>query len=172
MVTAVSPYAQPANLRHLSEPVVQSHGESEIHARLREAEGAQTLLLEIIRRAAQDWVLYRDSKRADQRELADEAFVWLFVEDEDHPHWQLRIENDTQFTSFLSICDSLNLDPDWVRSHVRRLTPEKIKSLGRRPSTTAKRPIVEESASEFSISLDYDALILSMLPTMPGEYDD
>lgn len=145
------------------------HGESRIDARLRESEGAQALLLEIIRRAAQDWVLYRDSSRAEHKQLAEEAYTWLFVEDESHPNWVLRVVCGTELTSFLGICNALDLNPHRVRKHVQNLTIEKMKALGRRPTTVVSRPVVEEQVHEVSVAFDYDTLILSMLPYIPSE---
>jgi len=145
----------------------QEPDEVRLARRLQEAEGVQNLLLAIIRRAAQDWVLYRDSTRRDQKICADEAYVWLFVEDENHPYYELRKKSGRSLTSFLNICEVLDLAPDRVRQHIRRLTKEKIKSLGRRPSTGSGKVNYEEHVIEVNFTADYDALILSMLPSYP-----
>jgi len=142
-------------------------GETVLDARLREAEGAKTLLLEIIRRSAQDWVLYRTSRRLDQKQLAEEAYTWLFLEDEDHPHWRMRKAEGRELTAFIAICDALDMDPDRVRGYIRKLTPDKVRSSGRRPSKSAEKPQEEQHQTELTlvrIDLDYDNLILSLLP--------
>lgn len=107
-------------------------GEDRIQAQLREAEGARALMLEIIRRAAQDWVLYRNSAEPDKKLLADEAYVWLFVECEGHPNYVLRRAEHREFTGFLAICEALDMDPVRVRAYVTQLTPDKVLS-GRLP---------------------------------------
>jgi len=101
--------------------------------------GVRTLWIEVIRRAAFDWVLYRNSNRMSKRKLAQDAFIWLFVEDSNHPNWQLRIENDgCPITSFIGICDALDLDPEMIREGIRRLTPTRIKALGKLPMRRPK----------------------------------
>lgn len=102
----------------------------------READGARALLLEIIRRAAYDWVLYRGSSRLDQKQLAEDAYVWLFVEDEKHPHWALRAKEGKSLTALLAICHELDLEVETVRKHVRSLTPNKVMSSGRPPESS------------------------------------
>jgi hypothetical protein len=47
---------------------------------LQTVNGCKTLLLEIIRRAAYDWVLYRGSRRMVQKVMAEQAYRWLFLE--------------------------------------------------------------------------------------------
>lgn len=123
----------------------------------RQAEGSRALLLEIIRRAAYDWVLYRGSSRIDQKQLAEEAYVWLFVEGPDHPHWAIREKEGKTLTSLVTICDELELSVDTVREHVRSLTPNKVMSSGRPP--------------ESSRSGDY-SMRVEVHTTIPGIDDD
>lgn len=104
----------------------------EEHRRVQEVNGCKTLLFEVVRRAAHDWVLYRSSRRQSQRRLAMHAYRWLFQEDTDHPDWVRRAQDDKQITSFLSICLVLDLDPDKVRQSIRQLTPRSVLS-GRPP---------------------------------------
>jgi hypothetical protein len=92
------------------------------------------LLIEIMRRAAHDWVLYRTSTRLPQRQIAEEAYNWLFVEGPGTPEWAERAKNKRELTSFLGICDVLSLDPDTVRSYIRGLTVQEILSAGRPPT--------------------------------------
>jgi len=98
-----------------------------------ESSGIQALLLEIIRRAAYDWVLYRDHHKLKPRKLAQEAQTWLFEECPGHPDWVERQRSDKEFTSFINICSMLDLDPDKVREHVRTITLRQILSTGRPP---------------------------------------
>lgn len=104
----------------------------EDHRRVQEVNGCKTLLFEVVRRAAHDWVLYRSSRRQSQRRLALHAYRWLFQEDTGHPDWQRRVQDEKEITSFLSICLVLDLDPDKVRQSIRQLTPRSVLS-GRPP---------------------------------------
>lgn len=93
----------------------------------------RALLLEVIRRAAHDWVLYRTSSRLEHRELAHDAYVWLFEEEAGHPWRRLREENGTELMSLESICEVIDIDIEVVRESVTRLTAKKIKTAGRPP---------------------------------------
>lgn len=95
------------------------------------AEQVRTLLTDVIRRAAHDWVLYRTSSRMDQRELAYDARVWLFEEDEKHPWARIRKREGRELTSFLSICEIIDVDPDFAREQIRKLTVRDVKMAGR-----------------------------------------
>ena len=109
--------------------------------------GCKTLLLEIIRRAAYDWVLYRTSRRMTQRVLAENAYRWLFVEGPDTPDWAERQKEGKHITSFESICECLDLDPETVRKHVRRITPKNVMSVGR-PAEYRRRDIFAGSGDD------------------------
>lgn len=104
----------------------------------------RALLLEIIRRAAYDWVLYRTSSKLGNRQLAESAYHWLFVEDRWSSSWSIRERNEKGITGFLAICDILELDPEQVRRRVRKLTPVDIMSAGR-PAERRKHKTSEES---------------------------
>lgn len=157
--------------RKLKDPVTPARvdaPEDVYGERLRQAQGARALLLEVFRRAAYDWVLYKTSRRLDQRQLAEDAYVWIFVEDEDHPNWQTRKENDKELLSFLSICEQLDLDPAVLRRHVKTLTPNKVMSSGRPPENSrvmAHAPAVEVHANlpDSRGSFDFDVLINHLL---------
>ena len=98
-------------------------------------EGCRILLVEIIRRAAFDWVTYRSSTRLNKLALAEDAFTWLFVEAPGHPHWQ---EREGLFLySFLGICEVLDLDPEYLRSCIKKLTHQHIQRVGR-PKTVRR----------------------------------
>jgi hypothetical protein len=102
--------------------------------------GTKTLLLEIIRRAAYDWVLYRNSRRMVQRSMAEQAYRWLFVENPGTPDWTIRQRDGKHITSFISICEGLDLDPDTARRHIKRLTPRNVMSVGR-PAEYRRRDV-------------------------------
>ena len=92
-------------------------------------EGCRVLLIEIVRRAAFDWVTYRTSERLNKKLIAQDAFVWLFLEDEQHPDWLER--KGMSLFSFMGICDILGLDPNYVRGCIKKLTYEHIQNIGR-----------------------------------------
>jgi hypothetical protein len=94
----------------------------------------RALLLEIIRRAAYDWVMYRNNRRLMLKRVAEDAYVWLFVEAPGHPDWLERERDGWQLFSFLAICDYLDLEPSKVRWHIKRLTPQRIQAMGRPPT--------------------------------------
>lgn len=98
-----------------------------------EAPGCKALLLEIVRRASFDWVLYQSSTRLQQKKLAEEAYTWLFQEQPGHRDWEERSQEGKHLVSFLGICEALDLEPDLVRRHIRRLTPKHVQSIGRPP---------------------------------------
>ena len=98
---------------------------------LLESSSCRALLLEIVRRASYDWVLYRTSSKLANRLLADNAFHWLFVEEEGTPAWKQRELNDKELTGFVAICDALELDVNQVRKRIRSLTERDIMGAGR-----------------------------------------
>jgi hypothetical protein len=112
-----------------------------------EVEGCRGLMLELIRRAAFDWVLYRSSTRLLQRQLADQAFEWLFVEASGHPSWALRVREEKVSTSFLVVCEQLGLDPETSRAHIKKLTPRHVMSVGR-PTSYRTRTVATSDNDE------------------------
>lgn len=123
-----------------------------------ESSRCKALLLEVLRRAAHDWVLYRSHSKLANREIAQDAFEWLFEEDEDHVSWRQRSSatfmiDDGEatgvrnITSFLSICEVLELDPEVVRTRVRQMDIQTIISAGR-PAETRKLKSGEVSSVE------------------------
>jgi hypothetical protein len=103
-----------------------------------EVSRCRRFLLEIIRRAAHDFVLYRISRRLDKRSWANDAFTWLFEEDREHSHYKERAKDGRTLTSFIDICDVLDLDPDTVRERVLQMDVKTIMSAGR-PAERRKR---------------------------------
>ena len=133
----------------------------------RDASRCKALLLEILRRAAHDWVLYRQHKKMNLRELAEDAFIWLFEEDENHFYRRQRltahvemstgevVEGAREITSFLSICDCLDLDPETVRARVRKMDVKTIIASGR-PAETRKLKNVNSTVEECSVMVNVD----------------
>jgi hypothetical protein len=96
--------------------------------------GCRALWLEVIRRAAYDWVLYRTSTRIQQKEYASSAYSWLFEERPGTPLWEKRRkeqEPGVMSTSFHAVCEFLDLDPEAVLRRIRLLTPKDVLSIGR-----------------------------------------
>lgn len=118
-----------------------------------EINGCKSLLLEIIRRAAYDWVLYRTSRRLLHKKLAEQAHHWLFVEVKGCPEDKERDESEKYITSFLSICEALELDPESVRTHVRKLTPKNVMSVGR-PAEYRRRDASPSMPQEAAVAID------------------
>jgi hypothetical protein len=117
---------KPKALYELRDPSSRPHAEIQ-----QEIVGSKSLLLEIIRRAAYDWVLYRSSRRIMNKRLAEESYIWLFLEGPGHPDWDERMKNGKHITSFVAICEALELDPDTMREHIKRLTAKNVMSVGR-----------------------------------------
>lgn len=173
------PRARPLHARlrgHLHLVVSNPHPEPSRGSRLppdpvgeqaRQASGSRSLLLEIVRRAAFDWVLYRASSRIDQRMLAEDAYTWLFLEEPGHPNWKLRAAEDKQLTSFLSICEQLDVDVERMRRYIRTLTPNRVMSSGRPPENSRPgdhTPDIEVHASVPEAkggAYDFDGLMLT-----------
>lgn len=149
------------------EYVYCASGEDEISAQLREAEGAKMLLLAVIKRAADDWALYRDSRRPEQKALADEAFHWLFVEDDDGDDAELRRRERKEFTSFLAICDALDMDARRVREYVTKLSPSRVgssrQSTDRKPARRKPAALPAPKKRQQKKVVDYDDVILRLM---------
>ncbi len=118
-----------------------------------EINGCKSLLLEIIRRAAYDWVLYRTSTRLQQKKLAEHAYNWLFIEDKETAEGRERLESEKYITSFIAICEALELDPDSVRTHVKKLTPKNVMSVGR-PAEYRRRDALPSMPDEAPLAID------------------
>jgi hypothetical protein len=144
---------------------------------LYEASRCQALLMEIIRRAAHDYVLYRQHRKLELKMLADQAYTWLFEEEPGHPAWKSReralfklgeegtgttVEvGSRRLTSFLSICEACNLDPDAVRERAKEMTVESIMRTGRHIERRKSRPNAEALSIETHsvvVDIDIDAL--------------
>lgn len=140
------------------ESVQLNDWDPETHDAFMDASQCRALLLEVIRRSAHDWVLYRNTRKP-ERVYAMEAYIWLFEEKPGHPWWELRQLEGEPFLSFLNVCEVLDLDPDVVRARVREMTIRDITGTGRpaeRRRLHKEYPGVEDF--EFPTELDISAL--------------
>ena len=112
-----------------------------------EITGCKTLLLEVIRRAAYDWVLYRTSRRMLHKRMAEDAYTWLFEEQPGHANWIERDRVGKHITSFMAICSELDLDVPTVRRYVKKLTVKNVMSVGR-PAEYRRRETSPSSMGE------------------------
>lgn len=84
------------------------------------------LLAAIIRRAAFDIALYKNSKKLVDRRLAIQAVRWMFDDKSvmsQHP--------EDRFTSFLNICDMLDQDPSWIRERTLEMRASDVRKFDR-----------------------------------------
>lgn len=143
---------------------------------LYEASRCQALLMEVIRRATHDYVLYRQHRKLELKSLAEQAYVWLFEEEPGHPAWrdrekalfkvsgekgQVMVEvGSRRLTSFLSICEACSLDPEAVRARAREMTVESIMKTGRHIERRKSKSTGDLSSIEFHslVDVDIDAL--------------
>ena len=72
----------------------------------------------VIRRAAVDYVLYRDHDTVKLKKIGLEAEQWIFSDDD-----------SGDVGDFRCACDILNLDPDLVRDRIGSLTEEAARRL-------------------------------------------
>jgi len=128
-----------------------------------EASRSRALLLEIVRRAIYDWVLYRGHARLEFKEIAADAYTWLFEEEPGHPWWRTRTEEKRMLTSLHAICDVMDLEPETIRARARTMTIKTILSVGRPPETRHRRLQDDVDYQEHSVidnvdlhSIDHD----------------
>lgn len=126
-----------------------------------EASSCRALLLEVVRRSAYDWVLYRQSSKLQNKLLAESAFHWLFVEEPGSSAWAQRKRGEKELTAFVSICEVIGLDPERVRARIRQLTERDIMGAGRPAERRKSKHGGEEalSSDEHSVfDVDVDNL--------------
>lgn len=124
-----------------------------------EASSCRALLLEVVRRAAYDWVLYRQSSKLQNKVLAESAFHWLFVEEPGSSAWSQRRRGEKELTAFLSICDVIGLDPERVRARIRQLTERDIMGAGRpaerrKSKQGGEEALTSDEHSVFDVNID------------------
>lgn len=175
-----SPIPEPARLldavRKRASPPPQESSESAWDPEPSyEAKRCQALLLEVVRRAAHDWVLYRQHTKLEMRQRAQHAYMWIFEEEPGHKAWKERdtavflVENEEgqsvlevgsrRLTSFISICEIVGLEPEAVRARAREMTVESISKTGRH--TERRRGSSDSSSVEphsVVVDIDLDAL--------------
>lgn len=134
--------------------------EDSISDRQAEAGNCRALLLEVIRRASYDWVLYRNSSKLQNKLLAENAYHWLFLEHEGTPVWAQRDRNGKGMMSLIAICDALDIEPSEVRRRARELTEKDIMGAGR-PAERRKTKQNEDAMSSdehSAFGVDVDSL--------------
>jgi hypothetical protein len=109
----------------------------------------RALLLEVLRRAIHDWILYRNHSKLEMRQRAESAFIWLFLEGPGHAWWDQRRREGTTITAFLTICDLLDLDPGYVRRTAKKTTVKQIMTAGR--PAERRRPQKEVQYAEHGV---------------------
>lgn len=80
------------------------------------------LLAAILRRAAYDIALYRNSSKLLYRKLWLGAYHWMFGTDDEH-----QLERVDRFTSFLNVCTILDQDPNDIRRKTLKLTRKDVR---------------------------------------------
>jgi hypothetical protein len=116
-------------------------------------------------------VLYRQHERLELKQLANDAYVWLFEEEPGHPQHEERrtsmlevkredgttelVKGGRMITSFLSICDMVGMSPKVVRERARSMTAKSIMHAGR-PAESRNRERESSGIEEHGVSVDYD----------------
>jgi hypothetical protein len=117
-----------------------------------EASRCRAFLLEIVRRAVYDYVLYRQHTQLELKEIAADAYTWLFEEEEGHPWWRQRVKEGRTFTALISICDTLDLDVETVRARAKQMDVRTILAAGRPPEVRRRRAHEEGDYQEHGVS--------------------
>lgn len=141
---------------------------------LRESSSCRALLLEVVRRAAYDWVLYRQSSKLQNRVLAESAFHWLFQEEQGSSEWSSRTANGKELTGLIAICELLELDVARVRDKIRQMTLKDIVGSGRPAERRRKRGNASDDVMQsddlpvFDVNVDNLPSFDPMFPAMDG----
>ena len=149
----------------------------------RDATRCKALLFEVLKRAISDYVLYRQHSKMLLRELAEEAHTWLFIEDEGHVNFKDREDSvfetatgeklygTRNLTSFLSICDYLDLSPGAVRKRALELDIRSIISAGRPAENRKIHATDATSHISHNLSEEIDMDSLSQEPSYLSIYE-
>lgn len=135
-----------------------SEWDPEPHDAVMDASRCRALLLEVVRRAAYDWVLYSNTRRQ-ERQFAQSAHIWLFEEEPGHPVWEARQRVGEPLLSFLSICELLDLDPETVRDRIRGMTTQDIMTAGR-PAERRRPRHQRDGVEDHSAPIELDLVSL------------
>ncbi len=147
---------------------IEEDWEPELGESVMAASRCRALLLEVIRRAAHDWVLYRNTRKP-ERAYAMDAYVWLFEEREGHKNWEARKQEEGgTLMAFETICEMLDLDPEFVRRRVRAMTVKDIMTSGRPAESRKAR---QEGVEDYSSPSGVDMHALEFPTAPPVEYD-
>ena len=134
-----------------------------------EVSRCRALLLEIVRRAAHDWILYRTSQRLGMKQIAEDAYIWLFEECPGHNWWTMRKNGGNTITAFVNICEMLDLDPTFVRTRIKKLTVKQIMAAGR-PAERRRAP-AEVSYVEHEMTQPMDLSSIDEDPHCISQYE-
>jgi hypothetical protein len=140
----------------------------EPHDAVMDASRCRALLLEVIRRAAYDWVLYNGTRRPERMHARD-AHTWLFEEEPGHPAWEARQRAGEPLLSFLSICEVLDLDPETVRARIRSMTVQDIMTAGR-PAERRRFRQTREGVEDHAAPVELDFVSLDD-PSFDSSYE-
>jgi hypothetical protein len=133
----------------------QTAWDPETHIERIEASRYRALLLEVVKRAIHDWVLYRGHTALDMRELAESAYIWLFEEEPGHAWYKMREREGHTIVSFVVICEICDLDPSYVRERARNTTVKQIMTAGRPAERRCpKREVSYEEHAVETVSID------------------
>lgn len=122
------------------------------------ASRCRALLLEVVRRAAHDWILYRTSRRRPFSLYAADAYVWLFEEGPGHPDYELRQGTEGAVLSLHAICEALDLDIEALRARVRSMTKSSI-ATGR--PAESRRRAKDVSLEDYETPPELEVALLS-----------
>jgi hypothetical protein len=104
------------------------------------------------------------------KQIAEEAFTWLFEEEPGHPWWAKRERHGCMLTSLLSICEQLDLDPEYVRERIRKLTVQQIMLAGR-PAERRTAPRDDAVCAEFTVLKPVDITLLEEPDSYESSYE-
>jgi hypothetical protein len=88
------------------------------HAKAQSVPWFVRLWAAVVRRAAVDWVLYKEHSSTKLRKIGGEADFWIFKEEE-----------TKRLSSFASVCDILGLEVALVRRKITGLSEEDARKL-------------------------------------------
>jgi len=155
--------------RKILEEDVRSAWDPADHDEQLEVSRCRALLLEVVRRAAHDWILYRTSQRLHMKQVAEDAYIWLFEEGPGHSWWTMRKNCGSFITAFINICELLDLDPTFVRTQIRKLTVKQIMAAGR-PAERRRQP-TEVSYMEHEVMSSVDLVSIDEDPNCVSQYE-
>lgn len=88
-----------------------------------DAEAARSLMRSMVCRAVRDLVRYRDADRPRLRRIYNDAYEWVYADEEDCTN------AEDQFMSFESVCGILGFDHERIRKRIPELTSADLSDL-------------------------------------------